>query len=180
MSSNPFTIGIVCSGNTCRSPIARAWLRHLLARENLTSRVQIWTAGLRLTPGESPEVPDQAQTVGKEFGLSEPIRNELQVHRRGALADEHTKTQLLVWIKDAGKVNERDEDDGPTRAEILRQKADELGATLLVIPEPDDAFEIREEYKGKNPESTKVVAAYRTQSIAILRWMDIVWRFVPK
>jgi protein-tyrosine-phosphatase len=59
-----FIIGIVCSGNTCRSPIAKAWLRQMLDKEQ--TEVDIWTAGLNAKTG--------ARVSDKVVGPEEPVR----------------------------------------------------------------------------------------------------------
>ena len=42
---------LVCSGNTCRSPLAQAMLRDKLAREPRLAHVQVASAGTTAIPG---------------------------------------------------------------------------------------------------------------------------------
>ncbi len=62
----PFTILVVCSGNTCRSPFAEGLLRQLLPNR-LRSPAQVFSAGTSAAAGE-PVTPN-ALLAAKEFGV---------------------------------------------------------------------------------------------------------------
>ena len=62
----PFTILVVCSGNTCRSPFGEGLLRKLLS-ERLHSPAQIFSAGTSAVAG-APVTPDAVRTA-KEYGV---------------------------------------------------------------------------------------------------------------
>lgn len=65
---NPIRVCFVCLGNICRSPIAEAVFRHLVAEAELTASFEIDSAG---TAGyHSGETPDpRARAAGKRAGI---------------------------------------------------------------------------------------------------------------
>lgn len=62
-----YNLLFVCTGNTCRSPMAEALARHLLG-ERGWSGVEVISAGVAAMPGDpaSPEVPEVLAEIGVE------------------------------------------------------------------------------------------------------------------
>jgi protein-tyrosine phosphatase len=44
-SDTPYRVCFVCTGNICRSPMAEAVLRRMVAEAGLADRVEVWSAG---------------------------------------------------------------------------------------------------------------------------------------
>jgi protein-tyrosine phosphatase len=65
----------VCTGNTCRSPMAAAWFRHLCKEEGVTD-IEVDSAGLATRPRDS--VSEKARLVLEENGLI-PLRLRSQM-----------------------------------------------------------------------------------------------------
>lgn len=80
--SRPLRVLVVCTGNTCRTPMAAALLRRLFDGAGLEAEVR--SAGTHATPGW-PAHPD-AQAVAAEAGL------DLADHRAQPLTAE-----LVAW-----------------------------------------------------------------------------------
>lgn len=91
------TILFVCSGNTCRSPMAEAIARHLLAKETVkvlerpgkhstAARALVMSAGVQAGDGEpaSPEARRALRELGIELG---PHRSRALTRRMLAEAD---------------------------------------------------------------------------------------------
>ncbi len=58
----------VCAGNTCRSPMAAALLRHRIAELGLDDRVQVDSAGVSAIPGDP--IHPQAARILQAHGLA--------------------------------------------------------------------------------------------------------------
>ena len=88
----------VCSGNTCRSPLAlAAW--HLAAREiearnieahEMVTRIQATSAGLCATAGAP--AARYSQVVAREWGV------DLSQHRAGLFMPQHAKADLIITM----------------------------------------------------------------------------------
>ena len=61
---NTLDILFVCTGNTCRSPLAEVLLRNLLSRQN--REVCVGSAGLWATPGSPASAGSRSVTQGDE------------------------------------------------------------------------------------------------------------------
>ena len=77
----------VCSGNTCRSPLAEAITRRLLADANRTD-VEVSSAGTNAWDGSPPS--DGAMLIGMERGL------DLSEHRSRQLTPEIVRESDLI------------------------------------------------------------------------------------
>ena len=174
-----YTIGIVCSGNTCRSPVTAAWLKRAISASPRPDIVRVWTAGMRVKRKDvgKKKVEESALEVARELGLSKGDLREMRKHRVRDLDEETSRTDLLVWISDPNKLSAIDRSsNGKTRSAEMKEKADKLGATLLVIPEADAAWEAKE---AKAPPD-EVRAAYYQQAQSLRRWSWMVFRFIPR
>jgi len=112
------TIVFVCTGNTCRSPLAEALLRRRLIAGGLTT-VQVVSAGLSAGYGSaaSPESVDLARLAGAD--LSE--------HRSQPLTQDLLDAADRVLCMTAGH-----------RAAILRHRPDARDRVTLLDPAGDD------------------------------------------
>ncbi len=79
----PVKILFVCSGNTCRSPLAEALARHAAGDQGLDG-LEIRSAGTNAVPGEPAS--DGAKRVARRHGL------DLEGHRSTPLDQE-----LVTW-----------------------------------------------------------------------------------
>jgi hypothetical protein len=172
LPSPSYTVGIVCSGNTCRSPVTEAWLRQILAAKTTNLKCNIWSAGLML--GKERTVHEQPRSIAREMGLSAELLDSLRRHEARDLKKVVKRTDLLVWITDPAKINSKDGNE-LSRAERMRVKAKLLGATLLVIPEADLPWEAKEHHAPDN----EVLELYRDQAISLQKWASIIYRFIP-
>ena len=71
MSDARDTVVLVCSGNTCRSPMAEALLRAALAKEGgKLARLHVISCGLGAYPGDpaSPHAVKAASRIGLDLG----------------------------------------------------------------------------------------------------------------
>jgi protein-tyrosine-phosphatase len=62
---------LVCSGNTCRSPLAQAMLRDKLSREPRLAHVQVASAGTTAIPGNKASEGSYLVGLERGFDLSE-------------------------------------------------------------------------------------------------------------
>ncbi|MEA2063740.1 MAG: low molecular weight protein arginine phosphatase [Gemmatimonadota bacterium] len=83
---------ILCTGNTCRSPMAHVILERLLEESGIRKKVQVSSAGI-LTGGGSP-ASEMSIEVCRENGL------DLSAHRSTRLSDELIfKADLVVVME---------------------------------------------------------------------------------
>ncbi|AEG16920.1 protein tyrosine phosphatase [Desulfofundulus kuznetsovii DSM 6115] len=78
----------VCTGNTCRSSMAEALARDMLARKGLQGEVEVVSAGIAALPGS--EASPQAVAVMEEMGL------DLKSHRATLLTRRDVEEADLV------------------------------------------------------------------------------------
>ncbi len=88
--SEKFRVLFLCSGNTCRSPMARVILEDLLAGTELEGRVEVDSAGIMARDGFPAS--HYAVEAGREAGL------ELANHRSKGLTDELIARADLIVV----------------------------------------------------------------------------------
>jgi protein-tyrosine-phosphatase len=171
MGRKTYTIGIVCSGNTCRSPVTAAWLQEAINQLGNDKNVTVWTAGMRVEKNDvaNSSVEDYVLCVADEMKMSELQINRLREHRVRDLHEETNPTDLLVWITDPNKLMDKVEGD-ETRAAFMKKRATDLGAILLVVPEADNAWEAKENKKPRD----EVLRLYYEQANKLKEWSLVI------
>lgn len=153
----PDRLIFVCTGNTCRSPLAAAIAERRLRQAGLT--VTVTSAGLRANPGDAAAV--DGQQVAQELGL------DLSTHRSRRVEDlVPAAGDLWVAMTPAQAAELRARLGGEARVEALLPLARQCGATLGeddAVPDP----------VGRGPEAYAEVA--RTLETA-LREIVRGWR----
>lgn len=81
---------LICTGNTCRSPMAESFLRSLLDNEpSLSGRFTVASAGISAYEGEAAS-REAASVMLSDWGL------DISGHRSTALSDEHIEDSWLI------------------------------------------------------------------------------------
>ncbi len=83
------TIIFVCTGNTCRSPMAAGAALDIV-KQRYDGRIEVFSAGIRATPGE-PATPEAVEALG-EMGI------DLSEHRAQLLTPQHIQEADLVLV----------------------------------------------------------------------------------
>ncbi len=146
-----FNLLFVCTGNTCRSPIAAALAVEAL-RERGWSHVAVRSAGTAAGAGGQP-APAAAVAVGREAGL------DLSAHRSAALTPELVEWADLVLAMSPGHLWSVAELGGAGRVALITEFADDH-ADGDAVPDPFGGDE----------------AAYRATLIRLQRLIDGVLR----
>jgi len=80
MDSDPIIITFICTGNTCRSPMAEFLMRKLLADHHLTT-IEVQSAGI--APAAELEFPEEARLALADEGViairhhAKPLTNDM-------------------------------------------------------------------------------------------------------
>jgi hypothetical protein len=180
------SISIVCTANTCRSPVLGAWLRHeldLAGRRN----VEIWTAGLTLDPDKSSPralVKKYSLAAARELGMGERAYTTLERHKAALLERRKRPADCLCWITDLENIQVADP-GGPNgyriRMDRITARCERLGAALIVVPVSDTAWlalrDVRRHDTANGRRRAK--AAYLAQSDELRRWARALVHLVP-
>ena len=90
---NVQTILFVCTGNTCRSPLAENFLKKLLAGK-ARRRIEVSSAGLTALPGSPPSF--HSLRVALENSIS------LEEHQARLVTSEHVEQADLIVVMEPG------------------------------------------------------------------------------
>lgn len=88
-----FNIAFVCTGNTCRSPLAEALFKKLLHEHGLGNEVKVSSAGINADHGLP--ATSGAKDAGKTFGVS------LDEHLSRQVTDDFCKVNHLIIVMEA-------------------------------------------------------------------------------
>ena len=80
----------VCTGNTCRSPMAEAFCRKMLEEKGLCGEFSCMSAGLAASPGEPAS--ENAVKAMREAGI------DLSLHRAQPLTAELAVQADEIWV----------------------------------------------------------------------------------
>ncbi len=123
-SKDALRITFVCTGNTCRSPMAEV-IAHRIIAEKRIARVTAGSAGTAVWPGNAAS--DGATEVAGEMGL------DLESHRSIPLTEEVVASSGLLLCMGGHHLRRVEELGGAGRARLLAEAAGEQG-------EVDDPF----------------------------------------
>jgi protein-tyrosine-phosphatase len=120
---------IVCTGNTCRSPMAEGALRSLLPSE-IAAHVRVLSAGTNAVPGV-PATPLAVSTVGSR-GL------DLRGHQSTGLTPELIRESELILGMEPGHVARARElaPDADDRIHLITEQGAEAEAMRTGIHDP--------------------------------------------
>lgn len=130
-----FKVLVVCSGNTCRSPLAAAMLADGIARQPALSNVRVSSAGTSAWDG-SP-VSEGSYLVGLERGL------DLGEHRARLLTRELVNQADLILTMTAAHLQRVLDLGGRDKAATLVEYAGAEGAEDIPDPFGGDVAEYR-------------------------------------
>lgn len=138
MTDRPFTLLFVCTGNTCRSPLAEVLARREVEERGLTGRVEVASAGIAAFPGMAAS--DGSLRVASSHGL------DLEDHRSSPLTPDSAAGADLILGMSPGHVSRTREVAPHARVELLGSHA--LGVEGMEGPSvpdpvgaPDEVYE---------------------------------------
>lgn len=139
MSERPYTVLFVCTGNTCRSPLAEAVARREAEERGWGDRVRVVSAGTGAFPGMPAS--EGSTAVASRHGLA------LEGHRSSLLTPELASGADLVLGMSPGHVLRARELAPEARVELLGSFArGETGLAGPAVPDPIGApVEVYEE-----------------------------------
>ena len=139
MADRFYTLLFVCTGNTCRSPLAEAVARRELEARGWRDRVRVLSAGTGAFPGMGAS--EGSVTVASRHGLA------LEDHRSSPLTPELAREADLILGMSPGHVIRARELAPEARVELLGSFArGSEGPAGLSVPDPIGApLEVYEE-----------------------------------
>lgn len=114
-----FHITFVCTGNTCRSPMAEAIARQIIADKRM-GHVTVGSAGIAAWPGAPAS--DGAREAAASVGL------DLESHVSMLLSEEIVASSGLLLCMDRHHVRRAEDLGGAGHARLLTETAGESGA----------------------------------------------------
>ncbi|SHJ23496.1 low molecular weight protein arginine phosphatase [Desulfofundulus thermosubterraneus] len=105
----------VCTGNTCRSSMAEALARDMLARKGLQGEIEVVSAGIAALPGS--EASPQAVAVMEEMGL------DLKSHRATLLTRRDVEEADLVLTMTQ------------SHKKLIQEQVPDLGGKIFTLAE---------------------------------------------
>lgn len=171
MINKSLKIGILCSGNTCRSPILAAWLKQILPND---SQLEIWTAGMSMKDYKvGCKVKESAILAAKKLNLDKNLITELENHKSIKVENIAESANLIIWITDFENINAEKEGSNIKRIDFINTILIKYNAILVILPEKDEAYE-----KSINVNSTEkeIDEAYLAQSIRLKEWAEIIYK----
>lgn len=144
MAAEEKEIIVVCTGNTCRSPMGERLLAHALAAEPPPlNKLRVTSAGVSAFPGDAPS-PQSVKALRK-VGL------DLSNHRSRRLTTQMTDNALAIFVMTEGHRNfiEMMQPDSQTPVLLFRelmgnsaeiQVPDPFGGSLVEYEETRDAL----------------------------------------
>lgn len=144
-------IMFICSGNTCRSPLAEGLFKKYLADKNITD-IEVESAGIGAFPGDEVSVNSVLTAISRGVDISS--------HRAKNVNAEHIlTTDLFVCMTDSHK-------------NVLSRACDESEIMVLNVPDPfGRPIEAYEEC-AKQIESKFPQILERIESEAVIREMS--------
>ncbi|HUQ56538.1 low molecular weight protein-tyrosine-phosphatase [Lentzea sp.] len=144
-------VSFVCTGNICRSPVAALVFREWVAREGLSSHVEVSSAGTGGWHVGDPADPRALKTLADNGYPTD--------HVAAQVSDLHLEADLLVAL-----------DSGHARA--LRRMADPDRVRLLRSFDPDaDGTDVPDPYYGDDAGFTEVLTMIEAAMPGLVSWV---------
>lgn len=168
-TNRKLAIGILCSGNTCRSPVLSAWIKHLVKDD---STLTIWTAGMNMNDDEVDlPIHEEALIAANEMNLRSDLIIELIKHKSKKVELITKPANLIIWITEFEKIKEKKDGSDEIRINFIKKILLDKLADLIIIPEKDTAWETKNNKKSTKQE---ICEAYKNQSNKLKQWAEII------
>lgn len=131
-STRAFHITFVCTGNTCRSPMAEVIARRIVAQQGI-SHVTVGSAGTAAWPGEPAS--DGAREVTMAAGL------DLESHSSTPLTEELVAASGLLLCMGRHHVRHAEELGAAGCAQLLTEMAGESGEVNDPFGQPREVYQ---------------------------------------
>ncbi|MFZ5974614.1 MAG: low molecular weight protein arginine phosphatase [Bacillota bacterium] len=129
------TVCMVCTGNTCRSPMAEALLRKMLDEAGIKN-IDVFSAGTFAIEGQPAS--EQSQIVMKDYGIS------LKKHRAAPLTRELCEKADVIITMEAWHI-----DEVLARNARNKEKTHTLkGYAAGILGFPGEGYDISDPFRG--------------------------------
>ena len=129
------TVCMVCTGNTCRSPMAEALLKKMLDEAGITD-IRVFSAGTFATTGQGAS--QHSQAVMKEYGAS------LKGHRAVLLTRDLCEKADIILTMEAWHIDEVLNRNAGNRGKTHTLKGYAAGIKGF----PGQGYDVRDPYRG--------------------------------